>query len=238
MKRRTYFLSLLALLLIACAMVQPALAYFTANTQADGMVPLNFGYKTEIYEDVKDFVKTVTIQNTGEADKADPIWVRARAFAGTTYPLVPTVAEPWYDGGDGWYYYTKVLQPGEAGGAAPRAERKIGDEAGGLHGGELASEQLPHAHTDHVAAQQAAGWLIGKTDQAALRAERGLAGELENVKRTLDHGALPSRRTAPAEQLYDNCNRLRQNTQECQEKIPVFFQNFGTFLGRFHRKKS
>lgn len=111
MKRRTYFLSLLALLLIACAMVQPALAYFTANTQADGMVPLNFGYKTEIYEDVKDFVKTVTIQNTGEADKADPIWVRARAFAGTTYPLVPTVAEPWYDGGDGWYYYRTPLMP-------------------------------------------------------------------------------------------------------------------------------
>ena len=111
MKRRTYFLSLLALLLIACAMVQPALAYFTANTQADGKIPLNFGYKTEIEEDVEDFVKTVRIKNTGEADKADPIWVRARAFAGTTYPLVPTVEEPWYAGTDGWYYYRTPLMP-------------------------------------------------------------------------------------------------------------------------------
>ena len=54
MKQKSWILSLLALVLIACAMVQPALAYFTANTQADGKVPLNFGYKTEIYEDVKE----------------------------------------------------------------------------------------------------------------------------------------------------------------------------------------
>ena len=65
MKRKTLFLSLLALVLIVCAMVQPALAYFTANTQADGKIPLNFGYETKIEEGYEDFVKTVTIQNTG-----------------------------------------------------------------------------------------------------------------------------------------------------------------------------
>ena len=119
MKRKTLFLSLLALVLIVCAMVQPALAYFTANTQADGKIPLNFGYETKIEEGYKDFVKTVTIQNTGEAGKADPIWVRARAYSGSTYPLVPTVAEPWYYGGDnpdgtkGWYYYRTPLMPQE-----------------------------------------------------------------------------------------------------------------------------
>ena len=113
MKRKTLFLSLLALVLIVCAMVQPALAYFTANTQADGRIPLNFGYETKIEEDYEDFVKTVRIQNTGEAGKADPIWVRARAYAGTTYPLVPTVVEPWYAGTDGWYYYRTPLMPQE-----------------------------------------------------------------------------------------------------------------------------
>ena len=64
MKQKSWILSLLALVLIACAMVQPALAYFTANTQADGKIPLHFGRKTEIEEKVDGLHKAVTIRTS------------------------------------------------------------------------------------------------------------------------------------------------------------------------------
>ena len=56
----------------------------------------------EIQEDFKDWTKTVSIENT----EGSPVWIRARAYAGVTYPLVVTGESGWYDGGDGWWYYS------------------------------------------------------------------------------------------------------------------------------------
>ena len=46
--------------------------------------------------------------------ESDPIWVRARAFSGETYPLVeaPAAAGDWVKQGE-WWYYQKPLLAGE-----------------------------------------------------------------------------------------------------------------------------
>lgn len=87
MKRKNLFLSIFALLLIACAVIIPAAAYFTANTNADGSIPLFFYRKTEIDEEMQGLNKLVTIKNTGgdHPEYADPVWIRAKAYIGQSY---------------------------------------------------------------------------------------------------------------------------------------------------------
>ena len=122
MKKKTYLLSLLAIALIMCCVLQPALAYFTANAQADGSVPLYFSTSTELKEEVKDFAKGVSIENTGgeHPEYADPVWVRVKAFSGVTYPLeVSGLAEEneegWhYNEEDEWYYFSLPVEVGES----------------------------------------------------------------------------------------------------------------------------
>ena len=109
MRRKSYWLSLLALVLILTLSVQPALAYFTDSTQAAGSVELYFGSKTEITEEVKDLVKTVTITNTEGA----PVWVRAVAYVGSAFELeVSGWGSP--AGSDTWVYYGVPIAAGEA----------------------------------------------------------------------------------------------------------------------------
>ncbi len=112
MKKRSYLLILMAAVLMVCILVQPALAYFTDRTHADGSILVNFGTTTELNESVTGFSKTITIGNTGEVGKAESVWVRARAYAGSTYTLEVTLGDGWVDGNDGWYYYNTPLVPG------------------------------------------------------------------------------------------------------------------------------
>jgi len=109
MKRKSFVLSLLALVLILAAAINPALAYFTANDRADGAVPLTLGSKTVIREYVHDLTKEVTIANT----EGDPVWVRAIAYSGVTYPLS---VDGWGVSGVGsgvWVYYPEPVYAGE-----------------------------------------------------------------------------------------------------------------------------
>ena len=119
MKRKNLVLSIFALLLIACAVLNPAVAYFTDNTNATGVIPINFQYQTEIHEDFKDWLKTVQIENvknpTGDPEvESDPIWVRVKAFSGETYPLVENKEgnASWVLK-DGWWEYQQPLAAGE-----------------------------------------------------------------------------------------------------------------------------
>lgn len=117
MKRKKLVIGVFALLLIACAVITPAVAYFTANAEADGAIPISFQYKTEIEDSVVDWLKSVRIQNIknpvpGKPEiESDPIWVRARAFSGETYPLIeaPADANDWVKVGDWWYYQHPLL---------------------------------------------------------------------------------------------------------------------------------
>ena len=108
-KKRTVCLVSAAMLLAAGAGTGRAMAYFTTYAEASGSAVLNLGTTTTIPdEEVKDWVKHVTIENTGEYE----CYVRARAYAGAEYNL-DYIIGAWRDGGDGWYYYDTPLQPGE-----------------------------------------------------------------------------------------------------------------------------
>ena len=110
MKHKNYWMSLLALVLILTAAVQPALAYFTANSRADGSVPLTLGSTTEIQEEVVDLTKSVTIQNT----KGDPVWIRAIAYAGQSFTL-EVGGDNWTgSGARTWIYYNDPVPAGSA----------------------------------------------------------------------------------------------------------------------------
>ena len=120
MKRKSFLLSVLALILIACAVIHPAVAYFTDNADANGAIPLYFVYKTEIWDDVNDLVKTVRILNIEHPDPTDPtitspdIWVRARAYIGSAF----TLSESPVNSGDSvktgeWWYYQYLLHAGK-----------------------------------------------------------------------------------------------------------------------------
>ncbi len=115
MKRKKLVIGVFALLLIACAVITPAVAYFTANAEADGAIPISFQYRTEIEDYVVDWLKSVRIHNEkypvpGDTEiLSDPIWVRARAFSGETYPLIETPEDGnWVKQGDWWYYQLPV----------------------------------------------------------------------------------------------------------------------------------
>lgn len=120
MKRKNLLLSIFALLLIACAVLNPAVAYFTANTNATGAIPVNFQYRTVIKEGFEDWLKTVRIQNVLHPDPDDesivssPIWVRARAISGETFPLVENEKgnDDWVKEGK-WWVYKSPLYAGD-----------------------------------------------------------------------------------------------------------------------------
>ena len=115
MTKKKLALTLLAVCLITVTAVVPAMAYFTAHKTAQGSLPVTVGTTTTIDEQVKGFVKTVTIANSEESGES--VWVRARAYAPATFngaeiTLVYS-GGGWTAGEDDWYYYEKPLAPGE-----------------------------------------------------------------------------------------------------------------------------
>ena len=113
-KNKTLALGVGVFLLTAGISVGTAMAYFTTYTQVGGTVPLSLGeIETIPDEEVTDWEKHVTIENTGETD----CFVRVRAFAGSQYQdsLVYS-GENWSLAADGYYYYSEILSPGETSG--------------------------------------------------------------------------------------------------------------------------
>ena len=108
-QKRSYILSLLALVLILCAFIQPAWAYFTASRQADGAVPIAFVRKTTITEVPDGLTKSVTIHNDEKSTVY--VWVRARAYAGKQFTLTYDYGNHWEKIGD-WVYYKTAIAPG------------------------------------------------------------------------------------------------------------------------------
>jgi len=111
MKKRDIKRTVVITMLLLCMAVVPVLAYFTANAKAGGELSLTFGTVTELKEEVEDFVKSVKIANTGD-EQSEPVWVRVRAYSGSTYPL-EIEGEGWTAESDGWYYYESPIAPGE-----------------------------------------------------------------------------------------------------------------------------
>lgn len=114
-RKKTLGLAAAALVLTAGLSVESAMAYFTTYTQTSGSVALSLGgtITTVPREDVSDWTKHVTIENTGDTD----CFVRVKAFAGAQYQdsLVYS-GENWSLAADGYYYYSQILPAGEISG--------------------------------------------------------------------------------------------------------------------------
>lgn len=109
MKQRRIVLAILAFVLVLGASIAPAMAYFTTYTQARGGFTVHLQTTTGIDERFEDWTKYVTITNT----EGKPVFVRARAFAGSTYELTYG-GDGWTAGADGWYTYDAPLAEGQS----------------------------------------------------------------------------------------------------------------------------
>ena len=107
-RRRSLLLAAIALVLVLTASVGSAMAYFTTYTQAEGGYPVSLGERTRIIETFSNWTKGVTISTQ---DGSEDVYVRAKAFAGSDYDLVPEIVEnSWtYNESDGYYYYNDIL---------------------------------------------------------------------------------------------------------------------------------
>lgn len=99
----------LAVALVGTTAVPSALAYFTTYVEAQG------GYTVELEdidtkpeESMTEWVKHVTVKNS---EKSEACFVRAKAFAGSTYQLSFS-GDSWGVGDEGWYYYLQPVEPG------------------------------------------------------------------------------------------------------------------------------
>jgi predicted ribosomally synthesized peptide with SipW-like signal peptide len=111
MKRKTWFLSLAAVILVLSLSIGSAMAYFSAYATAQGGKTIQLGATTEISEpEISDWTKHVVI--TSQAD-SQPVYVRAKAFAGSEYTLTfESASGKWSQGDDGYYYYSDILEGG------------------------------------------------------------------------------------------------------------------------------
>lgn len=99
----------LALTLVAGASIGSAKAYFTTFATARGGHPITVDTKSQITEQFSDWTKRIQLSNTGTAQ----CYVRVKAFAGSEFTLQYTCSDTkWYDGGDGYWYYSEILPVG------------------------------------------------------------------------------------------------------------------------------
>ena len=111
MKRNKLLLTALAVILALGVMIAPAMAYFTAHTEAQGAATIELGFETTIEEpEVTADAKTVVISNKGP----ESCYVRVQAFASDGIEVTGSGSD-WTKDGD-WWYYNGIV---EAGGQTP-----------------------------------------------------------------------------------------------------------------------
>lgn len=110
LNKKTLGLAVTASLLTAGLSVGSAMAYFTTYTQTSGSVTLDLGMTTtNVDDEVVDWTKHVTVENTGSYD----CFVRVRAFAGAQYQDSLTYSgNNWSLAADGYYYYSQIVEAG------------------------------------------------------------------------------------------------------------------------------
>lgn len=109
MKRINMISAVLAVGLVCISSVHSANAYFTTYVTAKGGYEVSWKHQESIEERFENWSKYVKI--TSEAGSV-PVYVRVKAFAGSTYKLVYG-GDGWtYNNADGYYYYDSALQGG------------------------------------------------------------------------------------------------------------------------------
>lgn len=112
MKKKNLCLAAAALALTAGLSVGGTMAYFTTYTTASGGAAISLGgTETVPSEEVSNWTKHVTVQNTGDVD----CYVRVRAISGEKYQDGLSYEDDngkWTPGEDGYYYYSDVVPAG------------------------------------------------------------------------------------------------------------------------------
>ena len=110
MKKKTAFLTAVAVLLVMAATIESAWAYFTTYAEAKGGYTLSLGDKTTVTEEFSAWTKHVAITST---EDSEPVYIRVKAFCGSEYSLVFSDASgKWTPGEDGYYYYSDIVYGG------------------------------------------------------------------------------------------------------------------------------
>lgn len=127
MKNKKVKLLIASILLVALAVPAAALAYFTDYEDAWGGAVLKLEGETTIDEQADSAKKVISIRNTGETD----VVVRVAVY-GDFVKNVDFGEGDWaHQDGDDWYYYKKILKPGEA---TPEITAWVDVEAAGAAG--------------------------------------------------------------------------------------------------------
>lgn len=110
MKRRTWLLLLLTVVLVLGAGIGSAYAYFTTYSSARGGYIVRAENETEIHETALGASKEISIKNTGDY----PVFVRVKIFKGSEITVTPTFNDRYwaYNSADEYYYYQQALEPG------------------------------------------------------------------------------------------------------------------------------
>ena len=108
MNKKKLFLTVAAAVIALSVVILPALAYFTAHTEAEGSIELSFGYKTDISEEVSGTTKTVVVEN--KADSSEDCFVRVIIHT-TGIVSYKCSGTGWSESG-GYWVYNEPLAPG------------------------------------------------------------------------------------------------------------------------------
>lgn len=110
MKNNKIKLLIIGILLVALAAPAAVLAYFTDYEEAWGGAVLNLEGETTIEEKADSAKKEVNIRNTGETD----VIVRVAIYGDFVEKIDYDEGDWTHQEGDDWYYYNRILKPGEA----------------------------------------------------------------------------------------------------------------------------
>lgn len=110
MKGKNVLPVIIALGLLGVSNVSNANAYFTTYVTAKGGYKVNWEHKEYMEENFEEWSKYVSIVSK---ENSIPVFVRAKAFAGSTYSLQYSGNDWTYHAADDFYYYDNVLKGGE-----------------------------------------------------------------------------------------------------------------------------
>ncbi len=95
--------------LILASSIAPAFAYFSTYERALGGYTIHLDDYIENWEEFDNWVKHVKIKN--QTKSSEYVYVRVKAFAGVD--LQYSAGPEWTPGAEDYYYYEKILAPGE-----------------------------------------------------------------------------------------------------------------------------
>ena len=113
MKKRTWAIWALAASLVVGANIGTAWSYFSTYATAQGGYTLNLGDYDRIHEEVDSGRKKIVVESD---ENSEPVYIRLRYFSGSTHEVKPEDQSggKWVDGGDGYWYYTDIVNGGES----------------------------------------------------------------------------------------------------------------------------